>query len=84
MLPTDRALGIAWASSTYMYKFKVSNKVVPEIKKGILSVIKLIFDSMSLIAPVIVKTNLLIQELRKRGLDWDNKIPDDLIRQWNT
>ena len=67
-----------------MYKFKVSNKVVPEIKKGILSVIKLIFDSMSLIAPVIVKTNLLIQELRKRGLDWDNKIPDDLIRQWNT
>ena len=84
MLPTDRVLGIAWASSTYMYEFKVSNKFVPEIKKGILSVIKLIFDSMSLIAPVIVKTNLLIQELGRRGLDWDKKIPDDLIRQWNT
>ena len=39
---------------------------------------------MSLIAPVIVKTNLLIQELGRRGLDWDKKIPDDLIRQWNT
>ena len=61
----------------------ISNMVVPETKRGMLSAISLIFDPMSLIAPTIVKIKLLIQELWRRGLDWDNKIPDDLLRQWN-
>ena len=82
-LATDRALGITWDSNTDMLKFNVSKKVVPETKKGILSAISSIFNPMGLIAPVIVKIKLLIQELWKRGLDWDTKIPDDLLRQWD-
>ena len=51
-----------------MLKFNVSNKVVPEIKRGILSAISSIFDPMGLIAPVIVKIKFLIKELQRRGL----------------
>ena len=65
-----------------MPKFKVSNKVVPETKKGILSAISSIFDPVCLIPPVIVKIILLIQELWRRGLNSDIKIPDDLLRLW--
>ena len=67
-LPQDRALGITWDSNTDMLKFNVSNKVVPEIKRGILSAISSIFDPMGLIAPVIVKIKSLIKELQRRGL----------------
>ena len=82
-LPTERALGITCDSNTDMLKFKVSNKVVPETKRGILSAISSIFDPMGLIASVIVEIKLLIRELWRRRLDWDTKIPDDLLRQWN-
>ena len=67
-LPQDRALGITWDSNTDMLKFNVSNKVVPEIKRGILSAISSIFDPMGLIAPVIVKIKFLIKESQRRGL----------------
>ena len=80
-LHIDRSLRITWDSNTVM--LNVSNMVVPETKRGMLSAISSIFDPMSLIAPMIVKIKLLIQELWRRGLDWDNKIPDDLLRQWN-
>ena len=66
-----------------MLKFNVSNKDVPETKKDILSAITSIFDSMGLIAPVIVRIKLLIQEIWRRGLDRDTKIPDDFLKQWN-
>ena len=79
-LLTDRALGITWVSDTDMLKFKISNKVVPETKKGVLSAISSIFDPVGLIAPVTVKIKLLIQGLWRRELDWDTKIPDDLLR----
>ena len=60
-LPTYIALEITWDSSTDMFKLNVSNKVVPEAKRNILSAISLIFDPMGLIAPVIVKIKLLNQ-----------------------
>ena len=66
-----------------MLKLKVSNKVVLETKRGILSTVSSIFDPLGLIAPVIVNIELLVQELWRKELDWDTKIPDDLLRQWN-
>ena len=82
-LHKDRALWRTWDSNRDMLNFKLSNKVVPETKGGISSAVSLIFDPMSLIAPINVKIKLLIQELGKRGLNWDNKFPDNLLRQWN-
>ena len=68
-LPTIRTRGITWDFNTDMPKLNVSNKVVSETKRGILSAISSIFDPMGLIAPVIVKIRLLIKELWRRGLD---------------
>ena len=82
-LHKDRALWRTWDSNRDMLNFKLSNKIVPETKGGISSAVSLIFDPMSLIAPINVKIKLLIQELWKRGLNWDNKFPDNLLRQWN-
>ena len=52
-----------------MLKFKVSNKLVPEIKRGTLSAISSIFNPMGPIASVIIKIQLLTQELWRRALD---------------
>ena len=42
---------------------------------------KVRFSTEWVVAPMIVKIKLLIQELWRRRLDWDTKIPDDSLRQ---
>ena len=42
-----------------------------------------IFDPMELISPIIVKAKLLIQEIWRRSLGWDEELPRDLTDQWN-
>ena len=79
-LSIDRTVRETWDSKTDMLNFEVSNKFIPEIKRGILRAISYTSDPMDLKAPVIVKIKLLIQGLLRRGLDWYTKIPDDLLR----
>ena len=50
---------------------------------GVFSAISSIFNTLDLIDPVTVKIKLLIQGLWRRRLNWDTKIPDELIREWN-
>ena len=80
---TDRVLVITWDAITNMLKFKASNKVVTETKSGVFSAIGSLFDTLDLKDPVIVKIKLSVQELWRRGLNWDIKVPDDLLRKWN-
>ena len=82
-LPIERALGVSWDPNSDMLTFKVVNKNIPETKRGILSMVSLIFDPMGLISPIIVKAKLLIQEIWRRSLGWDKKLLRDLNDQWN-
>ena len=61
-LPIERALGVSWDPNSDMLTFKVFNKDIPEIKRGI-SMVSSIFDSMRLISPIIVLAKLFIQEI---------------------
>ena len=56
---------------------------MPETERDASSAISSIFDTLDLIDPAVVKIKLLIQELWRRGLNWDTKIPDDLLQEWN-
>ena len=82
-LPIERALGVSWDPNSDMLTFKVVNKNIPETKRGILSMVSSIFDPMGLISPIIVKVKLLIQEIWRRSLGWDEELPRYLIDQWN-
>ena len=82
-LPIERALGVSWDPNSDMLTFKVVNKNIPETKRGILSMVSSIFDPMGLISPIIVKAKLLIQEIWRRSLGWDERFPRDLTAEWN-
>ena len=82
-LPIERALGVSWDPNSNMLTFKVVNKNIPETKRGILSMVSSIFDPMGLISPIIVNSELLIQEIWRRSIGWDEELPRDLIDQWN-
>ncbi|KAF8768276.1 hypothetical protein HNY73_021115 [Argiope bruennichi] len=53
-------------------------------KRHVLRVISQIFDPCGLISPFVITVKILIQELWKRSLEWDEQLPQDLEEKWNT
>ena len=48
----------------------------------LLSLTPKVFDPMGLLAPFIIRAKIQFQELWSRGLQWDDKLPDDILDQW--
>ena len=82
-IPLERALGILWDPNEDVLKVKVLYKEVPNTKRGILSFTSSIFDPLGMISPAILESKLLIQELWKRNIDWDELIWLDILTRWN-
>ena len=40
------------------------------------------FESLAIVAPVIVMAKLFMQELWQQQLDWDEPLPDDMRTCW--
>ncbi|GFV72887.1 integrase catalytic domain-containing protein [Trichonephila clavipes] len=53
-------------------------------KRDVLSEIARVFDPLGLLSPCIVFMKILLQELWKLNLEWDEPIPEDLNKQWTT
>lgn len=53
-------------------------------KRIILSIISQLFDPNGLVAPIITKAKLLVQELWKSKLNWDDPVLPHIVEQWNT
>ncbi|XP_055615150.1 uncharacterized protein LOC129761453 [Toxorhynchites rutilus septentrionalis] len=51
-------------------------------KRGIYSEISKLFDPIGIIAPVIVAAKLLVQQLWKAKLDWDEPVNIECLHQW--
>ena len=42
------------------------------------------FDPLGIAAPYVVKAKLIIQELWRRNIDWDDELPDDILQKWQS
>ena len=47
-------------------------------KSGLLSLLCSIFDLLGIVSPCLIEPKLIIQELWKRKVDWDDELPSDL------
>ena len=78
-----KALGMRWNTENDVFFFELSNRILnnddPETKRSLLSLTSKVFDPIGLLAPVIVRAKILFQELWSRGLQWDDKLPDEIL-----
>lgn len=65
-LPTDRSLGIIRDLNDNAIKYKVKLKEKPLTRRGITSTISSIFDTLGLIAPIILKGKISLQDISKQ------------------
>jgi len=82
---TAKTLGIKWNQSKdlFQYSIKISDSTSCT-KRKILSIIARIFDPLGLLAPVIVTAKILIQELWKLQIGWDESLPLDILTKWSS
>ncbi|XP_055714216.1 uncharacterized protein LOC129808461 [Phlebotomus papatasi] len=80
----SKTLGIIWNPREDEFKFRVAEDLqsTPVTKRNILSKIARIFDPCGLIAPVVTSAKVIMQVLWRKGLEWDDEVPECLDRQW--
>ena len=85
-LPTDRTLGVNWNADKDAFTFNVElqRKAVdlPVTKRTILSTAASLFDPLGFLAPILLILKLLMQNLFREKLDWDDPAPETLKNQW--
>ena len=79
----QRALGVVWllSSDCLTYRSKVTDGTAT--KRNILATVMSVFDPLGLLASWLLKPRILIQELRRRTLDWDEPVPEVILRIWD-
>ena len=79
----DRVLGIKWNFEADIFSFSVNlPKSILMSRRGILSMISSIFDPLGFIAPVMLSSKLLLQELCREGFSWDDPISESHRARW--
>ncbi|XP_048581431.1 uncharacterized protein LOC116618474 [Nematostella vectensis] len=83
-LSQERALGVKWCLEQDTLYLKPLKDRFPDTKRGVLSATSSVFDPLGLAAPYVVKAKLIIQELWRCKIDWDEPIPEELRSIWKS
>ena len=81
-LPIERALRIQWNIQMDIFGFNITIKPRPLSRHGILSTVTSIYDPLGLAAPFVLPVKLILQELCRRKVDWDEAIPEEYWIRW--
>lgn len=87
----QRLLGLLWISSEDVFTFSVSFKKVNQkilrkeqipTKREVLQVVMSVFDPLQFLGPIMMKAKLLLQDLWRCGIGWDEFIPENAHNKW--
>ena len=81
-LPQERALGVKWCTEQDLLSLEPVKSEFPNTKRGILSATSSVFDPLGIAAPYVIKAKLIIQELWRRHIEWDDELPNDILQRW--
>ena len=83
-----RVLGVQWNKSTDKFFHQKPSKFETNAEnytvQKLLSLIACLFDPLGIIAPVIITLKIILQEIWKEGLAWDDSLPKEKIKSIQT
>ncbi|XP_035917778.1 uncharacterized protein LOC118515186 [Anopheles stephensi] len=81
---TVKALGISWKpeSDELCFEPNVCDEPTTLTRRSILSCIGKMYDPLGLIAPIIIRAKMLMQELWLLRSGWDDPVPDVICNKW--
>lgn len=80
-----KVLGLRWLTTTDELTFQVTaNKIPsPPSKRVVLSEIAKLYDPNGFISPIIIVAKLMMQDLWRLKIDWDEIIPAQVLVRWD-
>ncbi|XP_065080795.1 uncharacterized protein LOC135703477 [Ochlerotatus camptorhynchus] len=81
-----KTLGLLWDPGSDNFVFRVKPMVecaAPQTKRQVLSEIARLFDPLGVLGPAIVLAKIVMQQLWRKKIDWDEPIPIEEFRVWN-
>ena len=85
-----KVLVLVWSAEKDTLSLRIKNfiedvkKLKRLTKRTVFSVAASIFDPLGMVEPFTVKAKILMQELWKHNLTWDEDLPSDLRLQWTS
>lgn len=88
---TEKILGMTWETEDDVFVFKTRfHRVNPEVlngsrkpsKREILSATMSLFDPFGFLADFMLPVKIIIQELWRLGVTWDEPVPDQINVRW--
>ncbi len=88
----EKTLGMWWSPSSDNFQYKINLDKIPAAvinnerrmtKREVTSVVMSVFDPLGFLAPVKVKAQIIIQNIWKSGIAWDDELTPLLELQWN-
>lgn len=73
---------MAAKSDQFTFEVKQSKENEGQTKRSILSKIAQLFDPIGFIAPVILVAKIIMQQIWKAELDWDEVVPKEIAEKW--
>ena len=88
--PQTKVLGIKWDATLDTLSLSL-DKMINDIsqatqqkmsKRSVLSIASKVFDPLGFVEPITVKAKIMIQDIWKQNMTWDQEIRNDLKDQW--
>ena len=86
--PMVKLLGLNWNTKTDTLSLslakliKETNSTEKVSKRSVLSLSSKLYDPLGLVEPVTVKAKIMMQELWKHNLKWDQELPESFKENW--
>ena len=81
-LPIDHALGTQWHVEADTLSFRVKEKLVPDTRRGMLSLVSSLYDPLGFAAALRLPAKVLLQELCRLDFGWDETVPNETLVKW--
>ena len=83
-LPSQRALGVQWCIESDQLQFSMKEVNKLPTRRNILSVMSSIYDPFGITSPFVLKAKMILQELCRDKISWDELIPEDQKEKWDS
>ncbi|KAK5907106.1 hypothetical protein CesoFtcFv8_004989 [Champsocephalus esox] len=75
-------IGIQWSMENDTFSFNIEPKDQSPTRRGLLSVVASLYDPLGFVSPFALTGKCILQELCRRGIGWDDPLPENLRSWW--
>lgn len=79
---SQNILGLCWNLTEDAFQIKTVPENDIATKRQLLSVIARIFDPVGFISPSTIILKILLQEIWRANLEWDDELPKEILEKW--